>query len=1059
MVILYNLVSNCAMHSNRMNQILAIIFAACLAICFRSFHLAVIQKEVKLIEAQKPQSRTILQRANRGTVCDRFGIPLAINRICYNAVIYYGQISQIPSSQYKGGPDGKRVRVFPRKEYIKSFSQMLGAILEESPGRIEDLILSKASLFPHAPYLLRAKLTEKQYYRLKGLEKDWPGLHAEIGSERFYPMNKTACHILGTMGVISQQKYDRIAEELSILQESVLAYEQGMASSLPKGCGTFEAACIRLRELKEKAYTLSDFVGNSGIEAQFEEQLRGFYGKKIFEVDQKGRSVRERAGSKPPVPGNQVVLSISAELQQFAEELLIANEKVRDGRSYWVDPIDKKRKPLRQPWIKGGAIVAIDPNNGEVLALASLPRFNPNDFIRPSSSLQLSRWLESETYLGAIWDGVAALVRERFDKELREEELAVGWEEYLDFTLPKEGPLRSFFQKCDCIKNAIQVQEDFETVRYFSKISDPLRVLKELFGSQPKGIDAEGAQSVKRLEAFLEAIPAHSDKLFAIDLCRVCIDSTRFSDALIAKIGSMKLKTYRELSALFLKLQAKVKEEEFARFKAQEFCIWRQMHQKTFLEEKRREEKERKRYARPYLDYLDQKAKELFSEWWSAKKWQILREKIANEPKLLAAVKDLSIDLAEEFFHTFRSFQELDRPLLGPFQKIRTEKDLAASFYPKEGFGYLRSYAFQTSAPQGSLFKLVTAYEGLRQGHCPWIIDDASKDRKIVAYAANDTFYPRMYKGGRLPRSSILQIGRIDIAGALEQTSNPYFSILAGDYLSDPEDLKKAALQLGYGTKTGLDLPGENAGLLPNDLKTNRTSLYSFAFGQHTLLSTPLQTGIMLSALADGGKVKKPKIAIRFSGLSPDRKMLSAFDVKNGFVEKELKTLGIPFSLFTGVETKRPVEETGVLPSVVIRTIPFSASIRSQLFEGMDRVMWSPKGTARPEIIRLLRSSRELLAEHLAFRHQVIGKTSSAEILYRPDVNPSGKAHIVKHTWFGTIAFLPSKIRYDHPELVVIVFLRFGDAGKEAAPLAVQMVKKWREIKKKYKLYINQSLS
>ena len=122
--------------SNKINRILAVIFAACLAICLRTLHLGVVQREAKLIEAQKPQSRTILQRADRGIICDRFGIPLALNRICYNAVVYYGQITQIPYSKWREEADGTRVRVYPRKEYICALSNVLGEILNEPPEQI-----------------------------------------------------------------------------------------------------------------------------------------------------------------------------------------------------------------------------------------------------------------------------------------------------------------------------------------------------------------------------------------------------------------------------------------------------------------------------------------------------------------------------------------------------------------------------------------------------------------------------------------------------------------------------------------------------------------------------------------------------------------------------------------------------------------------------------------------------------------------------------------------------------------------------------------------------------
>lgn len=1042
--------------SHKINRILAVIFAACLAICLRTLHLGVVEREAKLIEAQKPQSRTILQRADRGTISDRFGIPLALNRICYNAVIYYGQIAQIPYSQWKEETDGKKIRVYPRKDYIRALAKVLGSTLGESPERLEDLIHSKASLFPHAPYLVKSRLSEEEHYRLKSLEKDWPGIHAETAAERFYPLGKVACHILGTMGKISQKKYSAILEELSTLQEAVESYEEGQVSTLPTGTSSFEEAAAWLKELKEKAYTLNDSVGKSGIEAEFEEELRGFFGKKTFEVDQKGRFIRELAGGKAPVPGRQVVLSISAELQQFAEELLAESEKDRDGRIFGIDPADKKRKILKQPWIKGGAIVALDPKSGEVLAMASFPRFDPNDFIAPAhSNERICRWLENEKYIGSVWDKSAHLVKERFEKQKWiEEESILSWDLYLDLILPKDGPLRAFFQKCDHLKLAIQVQEDFEMVRYFSGQREPIQVMEDLFATPAKlFLDGEAGKSARRLEALLGPIPTNADRLFAIDLCRVAVDSTRFSDELIAKLGSLSLSTYSELGAAFLKMETKAKDEEAARFRNNEFRIWREANQKEFLAEKRKGEKERKTYARPYIDYLDQKERQLFNEHWNALRLSILQKRVSQESKLLSAVKDLSSDLTFEFLRTFRSFKDLDRPLLGKYKKFLSEKDLAASFYPQGGFGYLRSFAFQSNVPQGSLFKIVTAYEGLRQGHSPVIIDESGRNPKWVAYTPNGTPYPRMYKGGRLPRSSNPQVGKIDIVGALERTSNPYFSILAGDFMSDPEDLKTAAARFGYGEKSGLDLPGEASGLLPNDLKTNRTSLYSFAFGQHTLLCTPLQTSIMLSTLANGGKILKPKIAKMLTGLAPDREMLSIFDVENGFAKAELRALGIPFSLFTGVQAKEPVVEIGIPPTEVRREIPLPPEIRAQLFEGMDRSMWSPNGSARASAIRSLRLNQALLDDYLSLQHQVIGKTSTAEILYQANVNPSSKAHMTKYIWFGALSFSPEypiKIRYDHPELAVVVFLRFGNVGKDAAPLAAQMVKKWREIKKKH---------
>jgi cell division protein FtsI/penicillin-binding protein 2 len=186
---------------------------------------------------------------------------------------------------------------------------------------------------------------------------------------------------------------------------------------------------------------------------------------------------------------------------------------------------------------------------------------------------------------------------------------------------------------------------------------------------------------------------------------------------------------------------------------------------------------------------------------------------------------------------------------------------------------------------------------------------------------------------------------------------------------------------------------------VPSDLKTNRTGLYSTAMGQHTLLTTPLQTACMLGAIANGGKLLKPKIM-----------------------------------------KKQPTE--------IKRTLPMAGRIRAALLEGMDRVVNGVKGSARASVIKGLLTNPLLMRDYLALQHQMIGKTGTAELSCNFSVNPSSKAQVYKHIWFGAVSF--ADVRREDPELIVVVFLRFGDAGKEAAPLAAQMIHKWREIKKKH---------
>ncbi len=320
--------------ASQTNRVLRVILCAFLVIVLRIWHLSTVQREEKLLEAKRPQERTLLLKADRGVLVDRFGIPLAENKICYNAAIYYNQLAQIPVIAWQNG-----VRTTPRREYVLELSHVLAKELGLDPLTIEDEIHSRASLFPHVPYLLKSNLSESEHYRLKMLEKDWVGVHAEIGSERYYPLGPVACNVIGRMGSISSREYRAIAAEMAELQDV-------------REWGEDEG---RLSELKEKAYTLTDLIGKTGVEGQFEEELRGFYGKKTFEVDQKGRYLRELPGGREAVSGKKITLSISAELQQFAEELLAEDEK--------------RRQKLF--WMKGGAVVALDPKTGEILALAS----------------------------------------------------------------------------------------------------------------------------------------------------------------------------------------------------------------------------------------------------------------------------------------------------------------------------------------------------------------------------------------------------------------------------------------------------------------------------------------------------------------------------------------------------------------------------------------------------------------------------------------------------------------------------------------------------------------
>jgi len=1055
-----------------LSKIILIVFCI---ISFKLWHLGTIQKEKKLKEAITPQRRTIIQKANRGTICDRTNSPIALNRIKYNATIYYSHIRQIPSVKYEKDATGKKIKKYVRKEYIKNLSKTLGKELNVDPERIEDLIYSKASLLPHIPFVIKENIDEKKYYKLRMLQRDWPGLYAEISEERFYPFKEIASDFIGYMGKISQEEFLKIANEIKELQNILERYDN-KESIQEKKYKNIEEVENRLSELKKLAYCATDLIGKASIEKIYDETLKGFHEKKTFAVDINGNFLKEIEGYKKPKNGKKINLTISQELQAFAEKLLTQDEQIREGQSKIYIPKKKETQEQKQPWIKGGAIIAMDPNSGEILACASYPRFDPNDFI-PSYNLlikekkqkNINRWLETTNHIANIYDGKEKLSRQFFSKDYFEEEKKLSYENYLDLILSKDSTIKKSLEKIHDIKTAIELQENVQTLLYFSKAQD----LKTLFDAIFSNIDPfnilqnlkEHSSYVfplqKKVSSLLSNTTDNLDKIFTIDLCRMMVYNVAFSDDLIKKIGHVNLCNYWNISKSILRIKAALKNQIKPLFHKISFTKWRKNNEKIYLLAKRLEEKQKKTYAHPYIDLLDEIENKQFNEFWENNSatfiTHILKENVYDIEllKYFELLKNLKKDsLLEDinylkknfenlagasvlsFIKTIRSFHELDRPLLHNYPRIRKinnlklEKNLAASFYPLNGFGYARSYVISNSSPPGSIFKIIIAYTALKERYDyllqnnlslkninPFsMIDDIFWDSKIkkggsivVGKTLEGKSFPRFYKKGRLPKSAHTGIGKIDLVKAIEKSSNPYFSILAGDFVNNPYNLINTAKDFNIGNKTGIDLIGEINGNLPEDIIFDKTSLYSFAIGQHSLVVTPIQTAIMLSAIANKGTILKPKL------------------IKSDEIQIKNKIFMPP-------------------------------EIRHLLLEGLDRVVSSTEGNARPNIISKLRKNSKLSEEYKNSFHQFVGKTSTAEFMYNPNFNPTSQAQKYKNIWFGAISFEKPKENeskkqiWEKPELVVVVELNFGSGGKEAAPLAFQIVQKYRELKEKNKI-------
>ena len=162
--------------------------------------------------------------------------------------------------------------------------------------------------------------------------------------------------------------------------------------------------------------------------------------------------MQELPGSRPPLAGHRILLTLSSELQEYAEQLLAQNEELRVVRKSRLGGVKKTVIADKEPWIKGGGIVALDTSNGEILALASYPRFDPNDFISSGCPTEakkkrerIHQWFENETYLAQLWNQQHPLTRERYDIQRHlfyDEECFLTWKNYLKFILPTTGKLK-----------------------------------------------------------------------------------------------------------------------------------------------------------------------------------------------------------------------------------------------------------------------------------------------------------------------------------------------------------------------------------------------------------------------------------------------------------------------------------------------------------------------------------------------------------------------------------------------------------------------------------------
>ncbi|MEY4388308.1 MAG: hypothetical protein RLZZ432_27 [Chloroflexota bacterium] len=211
----------------------------------------------------------------------------------------------------------------------------LGAILQIDPVRLT-MILDRATGSMWDPVRVANNVDEAAARLIAEEAAALPGVETLIEPRRVYPYGRLISAVVGYVGRIDAAEASALAGD---------------------------------------GYTSTDFIGRTGVEASYETALRGTPGVRQLEVDARGRIVRDLGVVKAATPGKTVVLTIDLDAQRQA-----------------TDALEWGLKPAKR---KHGVVVAMNPKNGQMIALVTLPTYDNNDFAGGISNAQYSAYLNA----------------------------------------------------------------------------------------------------------------------------------------------------------------------------------------------------------------------------------------------------------------------------------------------------------------------------------------------------------------------------------------------------------------------------------------------------------------------------------------------------------------------------------------------------------------------------------------------------------------------------------------------------------------------------------------
>ena len=316
-----------------------ILFGALVA---RLWFLQGIEYEVLQREALANVLELVYEEAPRGRILDRNGRVLVDNKVVQVITL-----------------DRKELETLDEEETFEVLKKLAVAISRSGQPTKVSTISAEIADPRYGPFdriPIAVDVNSKLMVYLGERPDQFPGVRVEQRTIRSYPYGSLAAHLLGYVGPVTRAEQEQANANLDPDAEDA------------------------------KTYQLNSQIGKTGIEQIFERELRGVPGIRRLEVNNVGEVIREHPGVVPK-PGNDVWLTIDIDLQARAEEQL--------ALGLFTTRAEADSPDVSAP---AGSVVAINPQNGDVLLMASFPTYDPSQFANGISTEEFELLTSDDNY-------------------------------------------------------------------------------------------------------------------------------------------------------------------------------------------------------------------------------------------------------------------------------------------------------------------------------------------------------------------------------------------------------------------------------------------------------------------------------------------------------------------------------------------------------------------------------------------------------------------------------------------------------------------------------------